>query len=305
MKMSMGQRALMLAHWLVSLLICVALAFYLISPGILTGWYSGVEGALGLTGVRILGVVLLVAYLALAAAQLCLIFRRKKREERGFISVDSSDTGNVRISVAAIEQMVRQSVHSIDGITEMKIDIDSLEDAIEIGVNAIIVNGCHVPTITMNMQRSIRQFVEVNCGVAVRKVSISINAVSNQQESARRRFGRGKGDANRIPAPIVPTEVSHETGFRAEPLPKEAAESVPAVAEDAEDTFAPETVYPEEKREPTEFYNTVSETDDTQSEEQTEVYDFDKPYESQFAKDLAAMKAAEAHKDEADGAEGL
>lgn len=277
MKLSVGKRILMFIHWLFSLLICVAFALYLIAPEFIMKYYGIVESAVTLKYLRIIGIALLVIYAALAIVQIYLIFKRRKRSDRGFITVDSSDTGKVRIAISAIEQMVRQSVTNIDGITEMKINIDNQDDAIMIGVNASIVNGSHVPTITMNMQRAIRQFVEMNCGVAVRSVSININAVTNAAEAPRRkRLGRGKAEGTAPAEPVAPTApVTNEPPRPAwitpdpEPLP----------------------VTPEPEPEPEPAY----EADDKQSGAvaETPVFDFDKPYESEFAKDLAAMKAAE------------
>ena len=274
MKLNLGKRILMFLHWLMSILVCATLAVRAIFPEFMMRLYSGVETRLGPTKIRVVGIALLVIYVALSIAMGYLIFRRGKREDRGYISVDSSDAGRVRIAVSAIEQMVRQSVHSIDGITDMKIDIESEEDAIAIGVNASIQSGRHVPTITMNMQRAIRQFVEVNCGVAVRAVSISINAVSGQPEAPRHWWaGRGK-----TAAPAV-------QGFTPVPEPD-------PVEEEATETPAFE-VTPEADHAPLEGTVTEAEPEAEAQEQEAPAYDFNKPYVSEFAKDLAAMKARE------------
>ena len=269
MKLSVGKRILMFFHWLLSLLICAAFAMYLILPEFMRAVYARLEATLGPTGIRIAGIALLAIYAALAVAQICLILKRRRKAERGFIDVDSSDTGKVRIAVSAVEQMVRQSVHSIDGIADMKIDIDSLDDSIVIGVKAAIVNGSHVPTITANMQRSIRQFVEVNCGVSVSSVLISIDAVSNPPDGIRRRIGRSRGGFARkaaaaaVPAAPAPEiEEKKDAAFAAQPPQDEPEAEQPEPAPVPASEPAP--------------------------------YDFDKPYESEFAKDLAAMKAREA-----------
>lgn len=259
--MTLGKRILMFFHWLLSLLICAALVVYALAPDFVKNLFFQAEANLGYMGVRVLGGAILAIYLALSGCQAYLIFKRAKRVERGFINVDSGDAGQVRIAVSAIEQLVRQSVVNIEGITEMKIDIASEGDAISIAVNASIQSGSHVPTLTMNMQRSIRQFVEMNCGVAVRSVSISINAVSNPEAPSSRRH-RGLGRADRIkPAASAPA-----TPAAPEPEAPATVESVPAepAPEAAADTAEPPA------------------------------FDLDKPYESEFAKDLAAMKAAEA-----------
>ena len=216
MKLNIGKRILMFFHWLFSLLICAAFVTYLIWPDFAIGIYEKLAGLVGGLNIKIIGGAILAIYLVLTVMQIILILRRGRRSERGFITVDSSDTGRVRIAVSAIEQMVRQSVINIDGISEMKISIDSKDDAIVIGVAAAIINGSHVPTITMNMQRSIRQFVEMNCGVAVRSVAITINSVASPNEAPRR---RRRGETS-VPAPaVVPARVQPEPQAPVAPEP--------------------------------------------------------------------------------------
>lgn len=267
----------MFFHWLISLLLVAAFAVYLIVPEFLTKHYDKLVEKIGFNNVKVIGIALLALYVILAVAQAILIFRRRKRSERGFIVVDSSDNGKVRIAISAIEQMVRQSIGNIDGLSDMKIGIDNLDDAIGIRVNASIENGRHVPTITMNMQRAIRQFVETNCGVAVRTVSISISAVTNQADAPRRRrFGKGQGAGTMPSAPSTPAvpEPYSEPDEQPESQPEPQPYVVPEPFEPApivETTPEPE---PEPVSKP--------------------AFDLDAPYVSEFAKDLAEMKAREA-----------
>ena len=329
MKLTVGKRILMFFHWLFSLLICAAFVIYLIAPDLIMPYYDSVKGALGDTYVKIIGIAILAVYAILAIAQVILIFKRKKRAERGFITVDSSDTGRVRIAISAIEQMVRQAVYDIDGLDDMKIAIENEDDAIGIKVRAVIQNGCHVPTITMNMQRAIRQFVETNCGVAVRSVLISINSVSNEGDTPKRKHKdkmRAKSDkAPEKTAGTVTDTVSYlEPEPKPEPKPEPVPQPVVAPWSEAEDQNKPESVYsggnePAEEEKPAAVEPEVIEADEpeepmvpvfkapadaeapekTVPEVEAEPYDFDKPYESEFAKDLAAMKAAEAAEAEA------
>ena len=287
MKLNVGKRILMFFHWLLSLLGVAALAGYLVVPDFLKGWYDKLVGAIGERYVKIIGIALLAVYLILALLQVWMIFKRRKRSERGFITVDSSDSGKVRIAISAIEQMVRQSVGNIDGLTDMKIGIDNLDDAIGIGVKASIVSGSHVPTITMNMQRAIRQFVETNCGVAVRTVSISIHSVTNQSEAPKRRRGNGQ------PTPIVRPTDAYNTVPQTPPAPVQEPDDDDEPAYEASPVEAPEPVQNGEPAQevPTPVFEapaTVSTPDPVPA------FDINKPYESEFAKDLAAMKAREA-----------
>ena len=222
MKLNVGKRILMFFHWLLSLLICAAFACYIIKPELALDLYKRVTGRFTARQMMIIGIAILAIYTILTVVQACIIFHRGKRRDRGFITVDSSDTGRVRIAIPAIEQMVRESVYNIDGIADMKIAIENLDDAIGINLAATIVNGSHVPTITMNMQRAIRQFVEMNCGVAVRSVSININNVASAGDAQKRRK-RKRGE----PVAAQPVEPAIEPAR--ESVPQEA----PAAADQA------------------------------------------------------------------------
>lgn len=207
MKLNLGKRVILFFHWLISVILLVCVAF----PAI-PRWIAGLfEASLAHT----LLIVFAIAYALLCAAAAWVIFQRDaRRADRGFITVDSSETGRVRISVSAVEQMVKQAVHAVEGISEMKIAISGDDDAIAINVNVALLSGSHVPTVTMNMQRAIRQYVESNCGVSVQSVSVSIQSVVSPSEPTGRRVKRSE---QRAAADVQPA------GFEAPPIQPEPA----------------------------------------------------------------------------------
>jgi len=274
MKLTAGKRVLMFFHWLMSLLIAAAFVVYVMWPDFARKALDAIPFKLNDMQRMIVGIAILAIYVILTVAVACVIFHRGSRADRGFITVDSSDTGRVRIAISAIEQMVRQSVRGIDGIEDMKINIEGLDDAININVNAVVTSGGHVPTITRNMQRSIRQFVEVNCGVSVNAVSISIDAVSAKADGQRKRiWGRGRTGKSAVSEAAPQPSVSPVP--EAQPVMEETQDPV---AEDLTEMPANESV------------------DEAPVDDAVEApaFDLDKPYESEFAKDLAAMRAREA-----------
>lgn len=212
MKIGFGKRILMFLHWFLSLAICILFALSMYFPLVfekIRECFLNLLGAYGFLGLRVLAIAVGVVYILLCILQAGIIFRRRvPRSERGFITVDSSDNSRVRIAISAIEQMVRQSVHTIDGIVDMKIAIDSADDSIGIKINASIIAGSHVPTITLNMQQAIRRFVEMNCGVAVRKVEVCINAVLSTDAAGRKKHRNIK--AANLEETVIPVPVNIE-----------------------------------------------------------------------------------------------
>jgi len=220
MKLNFGRRLILFIHWLASLLLLAIHIF----PDYVRAALSFMD-QVPANYVEIVNIVLLSFYLLLSLAVLCMVFKRDgKRADRGFITVDAADTGKVRIAITAIEQMVKQAVYTVDGIADMKISISNSDDAIAINVNVVMVNGSHVPTVTLNMQRAIRQYVEMNCGVAVRSVSINIQSVTANADSSGKRGKRLEAKAaapsisnqewsSQTAQPFVPATVEPEMQF--------------------------------------------------------------------------------------------
>lgn len=229
MKLNLGRRIVLFVHWLASLVLLAIL----VVPEYVGYALSGITTLIPQEYMRYVMIALVVVYLLLSLSVLCMIFKRsgQKRSERGFITVDSADTGKVRIAISAIEQMVKQAAHTVDGIADMKIAISNSDDAIAIQVNVNMISGSHVPTVTLNMQRAIRQFVEMNCGVAVRSVSVSIQSVTNPGDGSR----KGKRFEAKPAAPAQEWTAPVE----------QPAESVPAPALVEEPVYEPVITEPE------------------------------------------------------------
>lgn len=198
MKFNFGKRVILFIYWLASMIVLAMLAL----PGYVRIASDYVFGMVPEAYLEYVSIALLAIYLLLSLGVLCMVFKRnaRNREDRGFITVDSADTGKVRIAISAIEHMVKQAAGTVDGIADMKIAIKNADDAIAIHVNVNMVSGAHVPTLTMNMQRAIRQYVEMNCGVAVQSVSINIQSVINPGEGGK------KGKRSEVKNAIQPVQ---------------------------------------------------------------------------------------------------
>ena len=269
MKFNFGKRVILFVYWLASM----TLLALLVLPEYVGAAFNCVIDKIPAAYQQYALIALLAIYLLLSIAVLCMVFKRnaQKRADRGFITVDSADTGKVRIAISAIEHMVKQAAYTVDGIAEMKIGISNADDAIAIHVNLTMVNGSHVPTVTLNMQRAIRQYVEMNCGVAVQSVSISIQSVANPGEGGK----RGRRSEAKIAAQPVQTQqpeieqpvVAAETAPAAipveeSPMPEIIEESAVAEAKDEESVIMAEAI---EVSEDSEDFS-----DDEQNEEEKE-----------------------------------
>lgn len=187
MKLNFGRRLVLFVHWLLSLAACALGVALFVWPECRVT----VAALLQKTDVFIYAIAVLAVYLIFAAGSVAIIFGGRKRGKDGdFIIVDSSETGRTRIAVSAVQQMIRQAVRGVNGIAEMKATIINKENAVAINADVAIVSGAHVPTVTANIQRAIRGYIEQNCGVAVRGVSVNVHSLAEEQPEGRR--GRKK-----------------------------------------------------------------------------------------------------------------
>ena len=178
-----------------------------------------------------------VYLLALLAALVILVKPARRREDKGFVVVETNDSGRVRMAIPAIEQLARQAAAGVEGVRDLKPTIVGLEDAIDVNVTATLESGVHVPTITLNLQRAIRQYVEMNCGIQVHQVLVSILSVMKPEANERRlhvplkeKLAEHRKEAEEMPL-VAP--LKEET---AEPVSEAEA------ASDPEPTKAPEPV---------------------------------------------------------------
>ena len=253
MKLNFGKRLVLFVHWLMSLTFCALTVAMIIWPQCMETTRRLLDG----TAKIAYAIALLVIYLLFAVGAVAIIFDKVKQDGDGdFIVVDSSETGRTRIAVSAVEQMIRQAVRGVSGIAEMKAAIRNETDSISIDVDAAIVNGTHVPTVTMNIQRAIRSYIELNCGVAVRGVSVSVHSLTDVEPTGRRGRRRASVNAEPVPAYTVPAVMPErreaaveepvkavaepEEPMFAEPEPAPAVEAEPEQAEPAPEAEAPQ-----------------------------------------------------------------
>lgn len=230
MKLSFWDRVLMFLQVLLSALLLLATALRPLGLDAVGDMLARLEMATGKFAYLLIVYGLAAMLLLLDVYMLTMIFRRgEKGRVRNTISVDSGDGGRVSISMAALEQMARQAIGHVDGINDMKIRISGDDDAISVGVELSVNSDAHVPSVTMNMQRTIRQHIEENCGVAVRKVDINVGTFTDGTEpvrpDSRHRIRRGRVEGKVAAAP-EPTHPAPEPGM-SDPAAPEANLAAP------------------------------------------------------------------------------
>lgn len=185
MKLNFGQKLLLFVHWLLSLIGCVLAAMLLIVPDTVYGLFDRGYDLISKRTFDTIGIVVCAVYLLISVGCVIMIFSgSSKRQDRGLITVYSNETGKTRIAVSAVEQMTRQAVCGVEGISDVKASITGSEDAIGISISLVLKRGAYLPTVTANIQRTVRGYIEQNCGVVVHNIVVNVRAVEGEAVGA-------------------------------------------------------------------------------------------------------------------------
>lgn len=174
MKSDFGKKIVVAIHWLMSLGLGIAMTvlFFMDKLPVKAQRADAI----------VFAIAMLIVYLIFAAGALLISFPELWRwKERNFVTISAGGLGRTRISVPAVDQMIRKAMRDIDGVADMKTQIVNGEDSVEINVNIMLAAGAHVPTVTSNAQRAVRSYIEKNCGIEVSAVIVSVFSVQDDE----------------------------------------------------------------------------------------------------------------------------
>lgn len=118
-----------------------------------------------------------LALLLWSIRMLMLIFRRESKVDKSSVSVQATENGSVRVSVQAMDMLVRRAVSNTEGVADVKTSIVNHEDSISVHVDMTLNSDVYIPNVTMLMQRNIKSFIEEYSGIAVREVTIMVSKI--------------------------------------------------------------------------------------------------------------------------------
>lgn len=170
----------------------------------------------------------LAAVVVLLAVYAMVVVTPSRKKKSAFVTLNADENGQVRVALPAIRELAMQALRGVAGSQDAEIRVYEDSDAISVAVNMNVTSDMHVPTVTMNLQRAIKEHIQKSCGVSVRNVTVVVDSVLPAPAGAS--F-----------APVAPVERPEPAP---QPAPIEAAE--PAVSEETEEASGEETPEDEE-----------------------------------------------------------
>lgn len=172
-------------------------------------------------------VVLLTGILSLRVA-----LRRSKR--KGFV-VQTTDVGELSISIRAIEDLVNKCVAKHEELHVSSTTLDNSRDGLTIGLRVGLATGVNIPLAVNALQKQIKQYVTACSGVDVQEVKVQVEATSAKAKPSI----YAVSEMLENPAPL-PRE--------AEQVPEVAAEPAPAEVKEPEEKCLHQRLFSEEEQ---------------------------------------------------------
>ncbi len=175
--------------------------------------------------------------IALAAVLLVLgiycvfvLFRHRKRKDK-FI-LQKNDSGELAISIKALENMVQKCLDQHDEIKVQHLYLENKKDGLLIRIRGSLAGGISIPLTVEALQKQIKQYVTACSGVEVKGIRVQIESSGKDAENAP--FA--------IEAP-VPTPLLKESESKPAPVPSAEVKTEPSpVGETVIETRVPDDV---------------------------------------------------------------
>lgn len=179
MKMKLVDRILLGFYALLGAIASVLLAlegFHIYSTGIDPIVLMGIQIPGGI-GTVVVCFVIAVVLLIWSVKMFMLAFKHEPKVDKTSVSVQNTEDGSVRITVSALDTLIKQAIGNRDGIMEIKSKIINHEDSISVHIDMTLTSDVHIPNVTMLLQRAVKNFIEEFSGIAVREVTVLVSSI--------------------------------------------------------------------------------------------------------------------------------
>lgn len=122
---------------------------------------------------------------AFFAVSVRLIVFAVARRDGGQPVIYESANGEVRISLDAVESLVKKTARSVKGVREMKAIITHGKDGLHAALTGTVSPDVSIPEVSEEIQSTVRQYVKRVVGVEMAEVRIDIENIAADGRSRR------------------------------------------------------------------------------------------------------------------------
>lgn len=165
---------------------------------------------------------------------LCLHLAMRRAKRKGFV-VQTTDVGELSISIRAIEDLVNKCVAKHEELHVSSTTLENSRDGLIIGLRVGLATGVNIPLAVSALQKQIKQYVTACSGVDVNEVKVQVETTSAKAKASI----YAVSEVLENPAPLPREE---------EEVPEVAAEPAPAEVKEPEEKCLHQRLFGEEEQ---------------------------------------------------------
>lgn len=173
--MKIAYRSLVFIMTIIIMFVSIVLAFYAFGfsqqnflPALFENMYLEWE----------YGLLFLIVFLG-SSVILYPFFNIEKRYKKTLIN--STDLGDINITLGAIDNLVKKIIKKREGIFEINTDINNSESGLDIDLSIKVYSDYIIPELTNELQKVVKSYLEDTTGVTVNSVQVLVNEINSEK----------------------------------------------------------------------------------------------------------------------------
>ena len=124
-----------------------------------------------------------LAALLLVGLALYLLLQVWQRERSPDSLRQTTQLGDVSISLRAVESLVYRAARQVKGIAEVDVEVAAAGEELQIDLSLLVAPDLRVPDVTREVQERVEAYVRETVGVPVSRVSVEVRNIARESRS--------------------------------------------------------------------------------------------------------------------------
>lgn len=182
MKMKMGTRVVLTVYLIAVIALCgfiLATLAGLVPVSALSDFTNTVGG--GSIWFKILYAV--IAIVVILVSFLLMFFGMGKAPMPKTADIATFESGSIRITLKAIEELVERFVHENKNIRGLKTAVITHDNFLDINIDISVLPDANIPEVTKELQSGVAAYIQEHTGITVKQIQIMVTGL--KENSAR------------------------------------------------------------------------------------------------------------------------
>lgn len=176
MKMKVGTRVVLTVYLVVVIALCgfiLATLAGLVPGSILSDFTSTVNN--GAIWFKVLYAV--IAIVVIIVSFMLMFFGAGKAPAPRTANIATFESGSIRITVKAIEELVERFVHEERNVKGLRTEVVSHDDSLDINMDISVLPDSDIPAVTKALQSGVSTYIQEHTGITVNEIKIMVTGL--------------------------------------------------------------------------------------------------------------------------------